>query len=106
MIIHNNIEMERIERLEKEYNILTEKQKNEPAQIEDIFFVKCQLIELYTKKIEYLSSWKDIPKNQMEAYDYDYDGLGSFKSTPIDRNKQRVEMYKRKIELVNSEQEI
>jgi hypothetical protein len=98
--------IEKIEKLEKEYNILVEKQKNEPAQVEDLLYVKEQLLQIYEEKIDYLSSWKDTPKNQMEAFDYDYDGLGSFRPTPIDRNVKKVEIYKRKIELVNSEEEI
>lgn len=98
--------IEKLEKLEKEYNILVEKQKNEPAQVEDLLYVKEQLLQIYEEKIDYLSSWKDTPKNQMEAFDYDYDGKGSFRSEPIDRNEKKVEIYKRKIELVNSEEEI
>ena len=95
-----------IDDLEDEYNKLFKLQESEPAQVEEFPEVKEELIRKYEEEIENLSGYKDIPHNQMEAFDYDYDGQGSFRSEPIDRNEKKINLYKLNMEKVKKEQEI
>jgi cytoplasmic iron level regulating protein YaaA (DUF328/UPF0246 family) len=95
-----------IDDLEKEYNKVIDLQDKEPAQIEELPEVKEELIRKYENEIEHLSSFQDIPLNQADALDLDYDGQCSYRETAIDRNENKIIGFKRNIALVNSDKEI